>query len=100
MPAEQRTEERLSAKLPVNTGGRAGMTRDVSPSGLYFEINGAFAAGNTIDLSVDLDLPGGQLALVCTAEILRVEQVGVRQGLAVRILESVLRERTSARISA
>jgi hypothetical protein len=100
MRADQRTEERVAANLKVNTAVGPGITRDVSASGLYFEINAAVAAGHTIDFSVDLDLPGGRLALVCTAQVLRVEPAGERQGVAVRILQSVLRERPPARATA
>lgn len=88
--AEHRREERVRAALPVNIGNVVGITRDVSASGLYFETDAAFAAGNPIQFAIDIETPGGMMVLYCRGEIVRVEQRGAQRGVAVRIMESSL----------
>ena len=89
--AEKRGEERVQAGLRVSLGSSVGLTRDVSASGLYFEIEGSFAAGEAITLAVEIDTAAGKIALWCHGKVVRVEQRGREQGVAVQILDSMLR---------
>lgn len=66
-----------------------GVTRDISASGVYFWISGAYAVGESISFSIELKRPRGVTMRKCKGEILRVEpQDGSRVGLAVKITES------------
>ena len=86
----QRTEERVSAALPVDLGTATGITTDVSASGISFETDATYAFGNTVDLKVEFDTPGGKMLLKCRGEIVRIEPRGNRVGVAVKITESTL----------
>ena len=87
---DHRSEERVRAALPVNLGNASGTTRDVSASGIFFETDAAYAIGNSIRFSVDLDTPGGRMVLKCSGEIVRLEPQDERVGVAVQITESHL----------
>lgn len=89
--AEKRGEERVQAGLRVSLAGSSGLTRDVSASGLYFEIEGSFVRGQAITLAVEIDTAAGKIALWCHGKVVRVEPRGREQGVAVQILESTLR---------
>ena len=94
MPTDEdnRREERVRAALRVDLGNNAsGVTRDVSASGIFFETDTAYAPGSPISFAIDIDAPGGKMILNCRGEIVRVEQRDRRVGVAVKILESMLK---------
>ena len=91
---ERRAEERVAAALRVDLAGAEGLTRDVSASGVYFETSASYAPARAITLAVGIDTPGGAMVLRCSGTIMRVERRGELQGIAVRIVESVLRAKT------
>jgi hypothetical protein len=88
---EQRREERVPASLPVGLDGGNGVTRDVSASGIFFETDVSYAAGSHILFTVDIGTPGGNMVLSCQGQIVRVERLGAKVGVAVRITESSIR---------
>jgi hypothetical protein len=78
--------------MPVRLGDSlTGTTRDVSASGIFFEADCRFAKGSSIRFTIDIEAPAGRMALDCQGEIIRVEERADRVGVAVRILESVLK---------
>ena len=87
---EKRKEERIFTALPVEFGTAIGLTRDVSASGVYFEIDANYGLGSEIEFAVELDTPGGKMMLKCQGEIVRIEPCGTRVGVAVRIIDSRL----------
>jgi len=88
---ENRREERFQAALRVDLGDATGVTRDVSASGIFFETDAALADDSPISFAIDIDTPGGRMVLSCQGEIVRVERKAGRMGVAVKILDSVLR---------
>ena len=66
------------------------MTRDVSASGIFFEIDATYALGSSIRFTVKLDTPGGPVNLKCEGEIVRIEPRGPKVGVAVKITESAM----------
>ena len=87
----RRAQQRVSAVLPVKVEGRAaGVTRDISPSGIYFETDQEMADGGTIHFTLEFDNPSGKLLLECSGEIVRVEKAGGKVGVAAKIVESRL----------
>lgn len=85
---EKRGDERVDAQYPVDVGGAAGVTRNVSASGIYFETAVPYVVGSEVDLTIDLDTPGGTMKLRCRGEIVRVKPAEGRMGVAVKILSS------------
>ena len=97
MPELRRTQQRVSAVLPVNVEGHvAGMTRDISPSGIFFETDMEMASGSSIHFALEFDNPSGKLLLRCSGEIVRVERSGGKIGVAAKIIESRM-ERVEAK---
>jgi hypothetical protein len=91
MPELRRAQQRVAAVLPVKVEGRnAGLTRDISPSGIFFETDSELTSGSAIHFSLEFDNPSGKLLLECSGEIVRVERAGGKIGIAARILESRL----------
>lgn len=75
--------------MPLRIGaGVGGTTRNVSPSGVYFESEAEQTVGSVIDFRIDFDTPGGPICLKCRGEIIRTERHGSRVGAALKILES------------
>ena len=87
---ENRREDRVPSRLAVDVGGAIGVTRDVSQSGLYFETDAQYAVGGEINLSMEIDTPGGRMMLKCHGNIVRLEQHGTKIGVAVKIIESTM----------
>lgn len=94
----RRAQQRVSAVLPVKVEGRpAGVTRDISPSGIYFETDVEMVGGSTITFSLEFDNPSGKLLLECSGEIVRVERAGGKIGIAAKIVESRLERQPEPR---
>jgi hypothetical protein len=88
--AEKRRDVRIRAALPLRADGAAGITRDVSESGIFFETDACHSPGSRISLFIDVSTPGGRITLECSGEIVRVERRAGRVGVAVRITESTI----------
>jgi len=91
---DKRKEERVPATLPVNVGTAAGtaagIVRDVSASGIFFEIDADYTLGSPISFAVKLDTPSGCMNLKCLGEIVRIEPRDSRVGVGVKIRESTM----------
>jgi hypothetical protein len=70
--------------------GAEGITRDLSPAGVYFVTSEGLRAGDILRFTVEFDSPSGKLFLDCTGEVVRVEDSDGRTGVAVKITESRL----------
>jgi len=90
MSADQRAEtrERIALPLKLSDGSHA-VTRDVSASGLYFEVDGPYLLGRTVDF--ELQLPNARMKFTATAELVRIDNHGLRTGVAVKLLRPQLR---------
>jgi|SRR5436190_23176936 len=102
-----RNHERVNAEVPVLTeSGAKGITRDMSPTGVYFTVGERVRVGETIRFSMDFEAPlnvGGVFRLACVGTVTRVESRHGKTGVAVAITESTLerlRDRSSARSTA
>src|SRR5262249_4563014 len=91
----RRAQQRVSAVLPVKVDGHAaGVTRDISPSGIFFETDMEMTNGSAIHFSLEFDNPSGKLLLECSGEIVRIEKAGGKIGIAAKIVESRLERMT------
>jgi len=89
MPELRRAQQRVSAVLPVSVDGHvAGVTRDISPSGIFFETDMEMANGSSIHFALEFDNPSGKLLLRCSGEVVRIEHSGGKIGVAAKIIES------------
>lgn len=89
----KRREERVASVVPVELGGTKGITRNVSASGIFFEIDAGYALGSSMAFEVELETPGGKMLLKCQGDIVRIEPRNKRVGVAVQITESKLEAR-------
>lgn len=91
MPRSRRSEERVSAALPVSLeGSLRGRTRDISASGLYFEVDSDAVPDGPLQFSITFSSPSGPMRLEGVAEVVRREPREGRVGIAARIVESRL----------
>ena len=89
-----REHKRLQAAVPVRLeDGTNGLTRDISPTGVFFVTDKKMEPGNSVHFTIEFDNPGGKFHLDCTGEIVRVERVDEKIGIAARITESRLERR-------
>jgi len=87
----RRSDTRVNSALPVIVNGFAGKTRDISASGVFFEIDEtANDVGGLIQFSVQLDTPGGMINLVCQGEVVRLEKRDGKLGIAAKIISQTM----------
>ena len=87
----RRTEERISAELPVALrAGGEGVTRDISASGVFFSTSTAVTEGETIEFAVEFEDGVGkrQWLMQCSAKVVRIERGTSSLGVAARIVDS------------
>jgi hypothetical protein len=82
---EQRLEprERLALPLQLRDGSQA-VTRDISASGLYFEMDGEYQVDGLVDFK--MELPDLHMKFTAVGQIVRVEHRFGVTGVAVKLL--------------
>jgi len=91
MKDEHRSEPRELVKLPVGlAGGKQTVTRDISATGLFFEMDSEQQVGGLIDLEIELDTPSGPVKLVAQGQIMRIVQQAGKTGVGIKLLTSRL----------
>ena len=82
---EHRIEPRERLALPLKLGdGAQGVTRDISPSGLYFEIHGAPDLSGTLYFELALD--EARMKFTAEGRIVRIEHREGCTGVAVQLV--------------
>ena len=82
-----RREERLDAVMPVQLENALGVTRDISASGMFLEMDATYAVGSTIEVALDLMMPWGKALFRCTGKVIRMERRQKRVGIAVQFTD-------------
>ena len=91
MEKEHRIEPRVPSSLPMQLdSGVSAVLRDISASGLFYEITSAQHVGDVVNVEIDLDTPGGLMKLKAQGQVVRIEAHGDRTGVAVKLLTSRL----------
>lgn len=85
---EQRADERIPVAMPLHIGEVTGITRDLSASGVFFEIDAAATIGSSIHCELELKTSTGKFILKCQGTIVRTETHGDRTGVAIKIVDS------------
>jgi len=93
--AERRRSRRIQIALPVILDNATGITRDVSPSGVFFWKSGVFSYGDSIRFSIEKRTATGRVMQRCRGAVVRTEFHGDDVGVAVRITESTTEAKTS-----
>ncbi len=83
---EHRGEDRVHVALPVRLGLARGLTRDVSASGICFDVDAAYATNSDINFEIDLETDSAKMLLKCNGHIVRTEQHGSRKTVAIKII--------------
>lgn len=82
---EQRVEPRERLALPLRMGdGSHAVTRDISASGLYFEMDGEHEVTGLVDF--EMELPDLHMKFTAVGRIVRVEHRHGITGVAVKLL--------------
>jgi len=89
---ELRKSHRFPVRVPVLFDSEQGETRDVSVEGVYFYCNATLNAGDDIAFSLQFDKTvvseDSHLFFACRGTVLRSENNGQRNGVAVSFTES------------
>jgi hypothetical protein len=85
MQEERRLEPRERLELPLRLrDGSHAVTRDISASGLYFEMNGEHEVDGLVDF--EMQLPDLHMKFTAVGQIVRVEHRFGITGVAVKLL--------------
>lgn len=87
---DKRSEDRVNVALPVWLGPNAGLTHDVSASGICFEADADYTPSSEISLQIELETPSKNMRLKCKGRIVRTETHGLKKTVAIKIIESVM----------
>ena len=69
-------------------GGIQGLTRNISATGIYFETETAGEPGSRVRFTVEVNVRGEKLKLVCEGEVVRVEHNNGMLGIAAKLVNS------------
>ncbi|WP_180126287.1 PilZ domain-containing protein [Rhodoferax sp. BLA1] len=84
----RRTSDRVSSELPLEIGGIAGLTKNVSATGVYLETTADQVPGSRVHFVVEVNVKGELLKMVCAGEVTRVEHKAGTVGVAVKLTSS------------
>ena len=84
----RRSADRFVSELPLEIGGAAGLTRNVSATGVYFETSLDQVPGSRVQFVVDVVVKGEVLKMVCAGDVVRVERKLGTMGIAVKLTSS------------
>ena len=91
LAANWRDMARFETIIPIHLeGGVDGVTRDVSPNGVYFRADVPLNPGQPFFFTLEFTDPVGPLWLRAEGEVVRVDEFNGRRGIAARIVDSHL----------
>jgi hypothetical protein len=84
----ERGADRFDTELPVEMGGIQGLTRNISATGIYFETETAQEPGSRVHFTVELNVRGEKLKLICEGEVVRIGRSDRVLGIAAKLVSS------------
>lgn len=88
---DQRSSDRFGIALPITMDDDVGgQTHDISETGVLFETERESQVGDRIVMTLLYSLHGVDHQLGCEAEVVRVQRVGQKFNVAVRLLTPLL----------
>ncbi|QWD77366.1 PilZ domain-containing protein [Polynucleobacter sp. MWH-Svant-W18] len=82
---------RHPVSFPISVGFSKGIVKDISTTGIYFEIDQSQSVGSDIDFVLDLDTPGGPIQIQCHGTVIRIEEISGRIGIGATINETIFK---------
>jgi len=86
----ERGAERLESELPLTHGRSHTVTKNISATGVFFVTDEVQTPGSTISFTVEVVVDGERFNLVCEGQVVRVEQVDGRLGIAAKLSSSFI----------
>lgn len=80
--------KRHPVSIPISLGAKIGIAKDISATGIYFEIDAKQKVGSSITFLLELMTPGGPIKVDCTGKVVRVEAKDGHIGIAATIKSS------------
>ena len=97
MSEQKRRHERVSSSIAFTLeDGTTATTRDISPSGVFFESESDLTVGTVLRFDLGFDSPSGGLLVRCVARVVRVNQANGKMGIGAEIIESRLERKLTA----
>ena len=91
MSLQNRRHQRVPSAIAFTLDdGSDAITRDLSPSGVYFETEGRVTVGSVVRFSLQFDNPSGNLLFLCVARVARIREENGKLGIGAEIVESRL----------
>lgn len=84
----ERGADRFDTELPVEMGDIRGLTRNISATGVYFETESGQMPGSHVHFTVEVNVQGEKLKLVCEGEVVRVDRKDGTLGIAAKLVSS------------
>ena len=81
----KRCADRFTAELLVEIDGVQGLTRNISATGMYLEVENDQTPDSRIHFTVEVTVQGQQMKLNCDGEVIRVDHKARSTGIAVRL---------------
>lgn len=83
-----RKYERFEITMPMRLGSRIGLIKNISESGIYFEIKHKIDIMNTVNFDIEMSASVGPMNLKCQGMVVRMDRKADRTGIAVYLLDS------------
>ena len=80
--------ERVEAELPISVNGMEGTTKNISATGIYFELDAKHQPGSQIEFWVEINSPSGPMKLNFQGEVVRVDELSGKLGIAAKIISN------------
>lgn len=97
MSEQRRRHQRVPSAIPFTLDdGSGAVTRDLSPSGVYFETESKPAVGSVLRFALEFDNPSGNLLFQCVARVVRVQSEDGKLGVGAEIVESHLERKDTS----
>ncbi|HAL39694.1 MAG TPA: hypothetical protein DCP03_16960 [Polaromonas sp.] len=80
-----RGADRFDTELPDEIGGVQGLTRNISATGIYFETELTQEPGLRVHFTVEVNVRGEKIRLVCEGEVVREDRNDGVLGIAAKL---------------
>ena len=83
--------ERIESNIPLQINGMSSIAKDISATGIFFELDETHEIGSKIQFQLDISTPGGPLVVLCEAQVTRVVKKDGQFGIGAKILNQEIK---------
>jgi len=83
--------ERIESNIPLQINGMSSIAKDISATGIFFELDETHEIGSKIQFQLDISTPGGPLVVLCEAQVTRVVKKDGQFGIGAKILSQQIK---------